>query len=101
MADGRGISSQDRVRARYNSLLIGPAWRLNEVVSRYVAAGISPRHMAWDYVSCEGAAPIHYADMLNVLAGGGGVLVGLSVHVTANLGYEGGRKPACRGRAVV
>ncbi|MDA6077801.1 hypothetical protein O0544_20470 [Edwardsiella anguillarum] len=45
--------------------------------------------MAWDYVSCEGAAPIHYADMLNVLAGGGGVLVGLSVHVTANLGYEG------------
>ncbi|ELM3722607.1 Ail/Lom family outer membrane beta-barrel protein [Edwardsiella piscicida] len=84
-----GVTSQDHVKARYNSLLIGPAWRLNEAVSLYAAAGMSHSQMARDYVSSAGQAPIHYADTVNALAYGGGVLVNLSAHVTANLGYEG------------
>lgn len=89
-----GIKTNDHVKAEYYSLIVGPAWRLNDYISLYALAGLSHSTMernARDYDYYGHPERINFSDRSNAFAYGAGVIFNVTEHVTLNAGYEGSR----------
>ncbi|WP_067708083.1 Ail/Lom family outer membrane beta-barrel protein [Erwinia sp. ErVv1] len=89
-----GIKTNDHVKAEYYSLMVGPAWRLNDYISLYALAGLSHSTMernARDYDYYGHPERINFSDRSNAFAYGAGVIFNVTEHVTLNAGYEGSR----------
>lgn len=83
----------DRVKLKYYSLLVGPAYRINEYVSFYALGGInrsnvdlSQNYRHSDYTYTEGSSYSKTA-----FAYGAGVQINPTENIAIDVGYEGSK----------
>lgn len=88
------ISEKDEAKAKYFSLLVGPAYRLNEYVSLYALGGLARTKIEMKegvYYNSDKLGSVSYSETKNSFAWGAGVIVNPVEDVSINIGYEGTR----------
>ncbi|MDJ0038471.1 putative virulence related protein PagC [Pantoea allii] len=88
------LNTSDHVSAEYYSLLAGPAYRLNNMVSLYALAGFSHTAMRRHYNGYDNQGmPQHidFSDSTNAFAYGAGIIINPVDYLSVTLGYEGSR----------
>ncbi|WP_112289051.1 Ail/Lom family outer membrane beta-barrel protein [Rahnella sp. AN3-3W3] len=81
----------DHVDAEYYSILVGPAYRVNDYVSTYAVLGMSHSKMERRFTQrfAGTGEDINYSNSDNFFAYGAGVIINIAEHFTMSGGYEG------------
>lgn len=88
------LTEKDDAKAKYFSLLVGPAYRLNEYVSLYALGGIARTKIELKeraYYNSEKLGSVSFSESKNSFAWGAGVIVNPIEDMSINIGYEGTR----------
>lgn len=88
--DDYSVTAKNDIDAKYYSLLVGPAYRINELVSFYALVGVSHVKVKQNAKLSDGTRD-HADDKSTDFAYGAGMIINPVENFVVTLGYEGNK----------